>query len=430
MRRSVLVLVLMGMIVPACGDDEPDTRPGARPDGSRDTALATAVPTSTTAPDDTDATTGATGGTPPTAAPGTEPTAVLPTPRVGEAAAAFEQPVDLAVRPDDTALYVVERVGRVTAWRDGDTVTVLDVTELTEATGERGLLGLAFSADGDLAWINHTDLDGDTVIAEYGVADDGRFDASTRRTVLTIDQPHPNHNGGDLVLGPDGHLYIGTGDGGSADDPDRVALDTGNLLGKILRIDPAPRGDSAYTVPDDNPFVDAPGSRPEVWTIGVRNPWRFSFDSETGDLWIADVGQGAVEEIDVLSADADGAAAGRGASLGWSAFEGDQRTNEDQPADGHTAPFFVYTHDAGRCSVSGGVVARGSSVPGLDGWYLFGDWCTGEVWAIEVQRTDSGARPGRLVDVGTVPQVVNVVAGHDGDVWALSLEGGLYPIVD
>lgn len=423
MRRAPItgvVIALGALLVASCAGDSPEATTPTSPAATASTA------TPSTRADSTSADSGTV-----TTEPDTTTVAPVadPAPTIGGAVIEFDQPVDMAVRSGDDALFIVERAGRVVAWRDDETTTVLDIADRTVAEGERGLLGLAFSPDGDRAWVNYTDMDGDTVIAEYPVASDGDFDDARARTVLTIDQPHPNHNGGDLAVGPDGLLYIGMGDGGSADDPDRVALDPSELLGKILRIDPTPNGTAAYSIPGDNPFVGVDDARAEVWAIGVRNPWRFDFDAATGDLWIADVGQGDVEEIDALPA-VDGRDAGRGVSLGWSAYEGDRRFNEDQSADGHLAPLYVYTHDDGRCSVSGGTVYRGSSVRGLDGWYVFGDWCTGEVWALEALRSPGRIDAGRKIDVGNVPQVVNVVAGHDGELWALSLDGGVHPIVD
>ena len=164
--------------------------------------------------------------------------------------------------------------------------------------------------------------------------------------LLEIEQPYANHNGGDLTFGPDGMLYIGMGDGGSGGDPERRATDLSSLLGKLLRIDPTLADGQAYTVPADNPFVGQEGAAPEIWSSGLRNPWRFSFDRETGDLWIADVGQNAIEEIDVAPA-SGGVDAGKGLSFGWSAFEGTERFNDDVPADGHVPPIHTYTHADG-----------------------------------------------------------------------------------
>ena len=206
--------------------------------------------------------------------------------------------------------------------------------------------------------------------------------------MLTIDQPYGNHNGGNVTIGPDGMLYIGMGDGGSGGDPERRALNVTSMLGKILRIDPTPSAGAPYTVPPDNPFVGVDGARPEIWSVGVRNPWRMSFDPATGDLWFGDVGQGAIEEIDVAWA-ADGA--GRGINFGWSAFEGSSRFNEDQPPDGATPPIYEYEHGEAGCSVSGGAVYRGAAIPALVGWFVYGDYCSGNLYAL-ARRGPSGGR--------------------------------------
>ena len=267
------------------------------------------------------------------------------------------------------------------------TEMVLDATELTEAAGEQGLLGLAFGPGGDVAYTNYTDLVGDTTVVEYPVEADGTFmTGDNARVLFVIEQPYDNHNGGDLTFGPDGMLYIGMGDGGSGGDPERRATDLRTPLGKLLRIDPTPSEGEPYTVPADNPFVGQGDADPRIWSSGLRNPWRFSFDRATGDLWIADVGQDAVEEIDVAPA-ADGVDAGKGLSFGWSAFEGNDRFNDDVPADGHTPPFATYPNAGDECSISGGVRVRDGSP--LDGWYVYADYCSGR------RRRARGARRGR-----------------------------------
>jgi glucose/arabinose dehydrogenase len=422
------------LVLAACSSDSTTDAPTTTP--ADDTAVAGSDP-ATTEPASTEPTSSEPASTEPaTTEPATtEPTTTAPAVRpevaVGDAVLSLEEPVDIAIRSNDDRVYVVERPGRVTVV-EGTSAgpTVLDISDQTESGGEQGLLGLAFSPDGSLAYVNFTDNDGDTVIAEFAVGDDGTFEAGSQREVLTIAQPFPNHNGGDLAFGPDGMLYIGMGDGGAADDPNRASLDLGDLLGKMLRIDPSPDGDQAYTVPDDNPFVGVDGARPEIWSIGVRNPWRFSFDSATGDLWVADVGQGVWEEVNRLTA-VDGVDAGRGISLGWSAFEGDARFNEDQPeidpaGAPHHAPVHVYEHGDDGCSISGGEVYRGDVIAGLDGWYLFGDYCSGKVWALEVL---SDGTAGEVREIGNVPQLVAVVAAPDGELWVLSLGGGLHPVV-
>ncbi len=433
MRRLVATAVVLAVVTVACGDDDTDdsggaasvptasatatsattltgSAPVATPAGPATTGGATAVP-ATTAP------AGATPSTP--AMTGNEPAVAMT--EIGT----FDAPVDLAWRAGDEALYVVEQGGTVQRVVGDETTTVLDLSDLTSANGEQGLLGLTFTPAGDVAYVNYTDLAGDTTITEHPVADDGTFGiGDDARTVLLVDQPYANHNGGDLTFGPDGLLYIGMGDGGSGGDPERRATNPAELLGKLLRIDPTPSGANPYTVPPDNPFVGVDGAAPEVWASGLRNPWRFSFDPATGDLWIADVGQNAIEEIDVAPA-VDGRDAGKGESFGWSALEGDVPYNDDVAIEDPVPPFATYTHDDGGCSISGGVRARGAQVPDLVGWYVYGDYCAGRVWALEVLGTGASMEAGRQVDLGALPAVTAVVDGPQGEVYALSGQGAV-----
>ncbi len=355
-------------------------------------------------------------------APTTAVAGPLPTPAVSlYEIGSFDQPVQLTTRPGDATAYVVEQPGKVVAVTDLSSDVVLDISDLTDANGEQGLLGLAFHPTADLAYVDYTSTSGDTVVAEFAVdPTSGVFDPSSRREVLTVDQPYSNHNGGQLAFGPDQLLYIGLGDGGSGGDPGRRALDLGTRLGKILRIDPVADGDQPFTVPADNPFVDTDGADPTIWAYGLRNPWRFSFDAPTGDLWIADVGQGDWEEVNRARATADRMDAARGANFGWSAMEGFERFNVDQSSDGALAPLFVYDHDDGRCSVSGGAVARGESVPDLQGWYVFGDYCTGQIWAL-----DPTVPPGepRVVEIARLDGLAAISQGPDGDLYAVSNAG-------
>jgi glucose/arabinose dehydrogenase len=402
---------------------------------------ATVVPTTAAAATTTPATSGpATSGAPastaaPTtaAAPTTQPATTAPpvTDPLGDPAVTFtevaglDQPVDLAWRDGDDGLYVVEQDGHVERVAGGESTTVLDLSDLTSANGEQGLLGLAFAPSGDVAYVNYTDNSGDTVMSEHPVEPDGTFGTGDlARVVLQIDQPYDNHNGGGVVFGPDGFLYIGMGDGGAGGDPERRATDMSTPLGKVLRIDPAIAGGEPYSVPPDNPFVDTPGAAPEIWSSGLRNPWRFSFDRETGDLWIADVGQSAWEEINVAPA-TGGVDAGKGLSFGWSAFEGDERYNEDVSPDGHTPPIATYGHDVG-CSISGGVRVRGGPVPALEGWYVYADYCSGQVWALEVTGEGADLAAGRTVELGVVENAAAVVAGPSGEVYVLSRAGPVY----
>jgi glucose/arabinose dehydrogenase len=342
--------------------------------------------------------------------------------------AEVEAPVDLAWRTGDTALYVVGQHGQITRIGGEAPAIVLDIGDLTEAEGEQGLLGLAFSPDGTKAYINFTDNNGDTNVAELTVGADGVFDRDSLRTVLFVEQPYPNHNGGDLAFGPDGMLYIGLGDGGAGGDPERRALNLAELLGKMLRIDPAtPSGDLGYTIPPDNPFVGTEGARGEIWSIGLRNPWRYSFDPETGDLWIADVGQDSIEEINVAPA-TDGMGAGRGSNFGWSAYEGSQRFNDDVTAENHSGPIFEYDHSGGRCSISGGVRARSEGAGPLAGWYVYADLCTAEVMAISVSGASTGVTVGSEAAVlaTAAAEVSTVTSGPDGAVYVLAFDDVVY----
>jgi glucose/arabinose dehydrogenase len=413
---GVLAVVAVG-----CSDNSSDVSVSGVGSTPPTTAAApeTTAATATTAPStaaSTPATTGATSPAPTSGAPLGDPVVAL------TKIDGFDQPVEVAFRPTDGATYVVEQDGLIVMLTNGQAgATALDMTDLTNADGERGLLGLAITKDGSLAYVNYTNNDGNTRIDEYTVNADGTFDTSTRREVLGFDQPYPNHNGGDIDFGPDGMLYIGTGDGGSGGDPDRRALNMSEWLGKILRIDPHPSGSAGYTVPPDNPFVGVDGARPEIWSFGLRNPWRFSFDRSTGDLWIADVGQNQWEEVDVGWA-ADGG--GKGLNFGWSAMEGNHRFNDDQSTDGVTAPIHEYEHVGNDCSISGSALYRGSAIPALVGYYVFADYCSGQIRALRIaDRAEV-----KQVALGTVPAVTAISEGPDGELFVVSGNGQIYTV--
>ncbi len=339
----------------------------------------------------------------------------------------------MAVRAGDPALYFVTKSGTVRALRDGrlDPAPVLDISSKVSHGSEQGLLGLAFSPDGRFAYVDYTDRGGDTNVVEYAWRDD-RADTASARRVLFVDQPFPNHNGGNLVFGPDGDLYIGMGDGGSdygsgdpQGDPHRNGQDEGVLLGKMLRIEPrmpdgslAPGG-RAYAIPADNPSVGQPGARPEIWAYGLRNPWRFSFDRTAGDLWIGDVGAGLEEEIDVQRAGSPG-----GENYGWNAVEGTV-VYRGPPADA-VGPVYEYNHSFGGCAVTGGYVYRGRAIPDLRGWYVFGDFCLGSVSALRADDPDAGEF---TLSERNVPSLASFGQDQAGELYALSLAGGVYKLV-
>jgi glucose/arabinose dehydrogenase len=342
--------------------------------------------------------------------------------------AQVSEPIFVATRPGDSAtLYIAERGGRLRAVRDGALADppVLDISDLIIAGGERGFLGFAFSPDGGHLYVDYTDVNGDSNVDEYAVGAEGTVDPATRRQVLFQQQPYANHNGGEVIFGPDGFLYIGLGDGGSAGDPKRNGLNLGTWLGKLLRIDPRANGDQPYTVPTDNPFVGQDGAKPEIWSYGLRNPWRFSFDRATKDLWIGDVGQGNVEEVD-RSTVAEGA--GRGTNYGWSAFEGRTRYNADQSPDGAVPPVFQYSHQNGNCSVTGGHVYRGGAIPALRGAYLYTDYCGSGVRAVVV---DANGNAGDAVQLTDEPgSIASFGEDANGEIYVCSLGGNTVYRID
>jgi glucose/arabinose dehydrogenase len=347
----------------------------------------------------------------------------------------LQQPIAAVAVPGSTSMLVAERGGAVHELvLEGSTGDLADgpLLELADqvgsTAGERGLLGVAVTAEGDALVVSYTAADdGSNQLDRFDLV--GRpgslsVDPDSRRSLLEVAQPFSNHNGGHVAVGPDGMLYLGIGDGGSAGDPQGNAQDPTTLLGKVLRLDPS----SEDVVPPDNPFVDRPdGARPEIWLTGVRNPWRFSFDRSTGDLWIADVGQNSWEEINLLPADEDG---GRGANLGWDLFEGTEPFDDPSPAPGgwSDGPFVdpVHTYELnGGCAVTGGIVYRGESIPALAGAYLFGDYCGDGVRGLVLR--DDGAEVGEL-ESDRVAQIVSFAETDAGEVLVISLSDGVYAL--
>jgi len=368
----------------------------------------------------------ATGSTPGSPA-GSPAAAGVPRLEIEVVAGGLASPVDVADPGDGSGRrFVAEQAGRI---RIVDRTGVadrpfLDISAEVRSGGEQGLLGLAFHPDfpaDPRFFVDYTDRDGNTVISEFRVdaADTNVADPASERAILHIDQPFPNHNGGAVVFGPDGMLYIGMGDGGSGGDPYGNGQRTDTLLGKILRIDvggPSAGADRPYAVPADNPFVQVAGARPEIWLTGLRNPWRIRFDPATGDLWIGDVGQNAWEEIDVARAGIGGL------DFGWNRMEGFHCYQPSEGCDqtGLTLPVAEYGHDQG-CAVIGGVVVRGSGQPALDGRYVFSDSCSGNLWLID--PAGEGRREPTIAGQWQ-GSISSITQAEDGTVLATDLQTG------
>ena len=290
----------------------------------------------------------------------------------------------------------------------GTSDLVLDLTDLVSTGFEQGLLGIAVDPAGERLYVDYTDTAGDTDIRSWPLVD-GAPEGGPNDGVLHLElgQPFPNHNGGNLVFGPDGLLWIGTGDGGSAGDPEENAQDPSTLLGKMLRVAPDPEG--GVSAPASNPDF---GGRPEIWAIGLRNPWRYSFDRETGDLWVADVGQNAVEEVSTVAVDADLP------NFGWDDVEGDQDF-EGTSQPGFIDPVVTYANPDDGCSITGGYVYRGTAVEALRGWYVFGDFCGG--WIRAVPAGDPTSDPVELL--GDAGGALSFAELEDGELLFLTLDG-------
>ena len=336
------------------------------------------------------------------------------------------------VPDDDSRLFIIEKAGRIRIIKDGTLLGTpfLDIAPLVSTGFEQGLLGLAFDpnyAGNGRFYVNYTDTAGDTQIVRYLVSANPDIARAVQdKILLSVDQPFSNHNGGNIIFGPDGYLYIGMGDGGSSNDPQGNGQDLTDLLGSVLRVDVRP--DEDYAIPNDNPFRNHPSAREELWDYGLRNPWRFSFDLQTGDLYIADVGQNAREEINVAPETAGG---GKGFNYGWNIMEGTICTpgiNPNCTTAGLRLPVLDYDHSGGNCSITGGYVYRGTAIPNIQGTYFYGDFCAGWVRSFRYQNgqaTDqtewSSLSPGG--------QITSFGEDNQGEIYILSQQGGVYRVI-
>jgi glucose/arabinose dehydrogenase len=318
---------------------------------------------------------------------------------------------------------VTEQAGRVQMVNAAGTQasTLLDVRSLVNSGGEEGLLGLAVSPDfastGTFYVYYSAANPRRSVITRYS-SSSGVGAPGSAQVILEVAQPFSNHNGGQMVFGPDGYLYIGLGDGGSRLDPQGNGQNAGTLLGSILRIDVRGSG-AAYRVPVDNPFVGQQGARGEIWAYGLRNPWRFSFDSETGDLWVGDVGQNTLEEVDVVT---------KGGNYGWNVMEGSQCLGGGScDRSGKVPPIVDYPTGGGNCAVTGGFVYHGDAVPALRGAYVYGDYCSGRIWALRWDGTQM-TENAQLASAGF--GISSFAQGRNGEIYALEYgdDGGVYQI--
>ncbi len=325
----------------------------------------------------------------------------------------------------DARLFVVEQAGTIRIVSGGNVVATpfLSIADRVRSGGEQGLLGLAFPPDHAATgryYVYYTDRNGHTVVSRF-TANGNTTDPATEQVLLTQTQPYSNHNGGQLAFGPDGYLYVGLGDGGSGGDPEGNGQDLTTFLAKLLRIDVS--GDM-YMVPPDNPFVGRGDARPEIWAYGLRNPWRFSFDSVTGDLFIADVGQNAFEEVNLQRAGSPG-----GENYGWKIMEANACYEPSRNCDrtGLVVPILEYPHASGwGQSISGGYVYRGPDAPSLTGAYVFGDYVSGRIWTA---RAENGWRPTLLLESGMNISTFGV--GAKGELYVADhSRGALYLLTD
>jgi glucose/arabinose dehydrogenase len=341
-----------------------------------------------------------------------------------EVASGLEQPVLVAHAGDGSGrFFVVEQSGVVRIVDAGAVrpTPFLDIATLVEAGGEQGLLGLAFPPDYEKSgrfYVSYTaeEGNGDSRLVRYKVSatDANVADATSGEVLLTVNQPYANHNGGNIVFGPDGYLYFGLGDGGSGGDPHGNGQSLGTLLGKLLRIDVSDA--TGYTIPPTNPFVSNLAAKHEIWSYGLRNPWRFTFDRANGDLYIGDVGQNAWEEIDFQPASSNG-----GENYGWNLYEGSHAYKVGLPAS-TVFPVAEHAHGGGECSITGGHVYRGKNVASLSGVYVYGDYCSGRIWTLK--KTAAAWENALLFD--TDHNISSFGEDEAGEVYVVDHGGAIY----
>jgi glucose/arabinose dehydrogenase len=341
----------------------------------------------------------------------------------------FDQPTYLTAPRGDRRRFVVEREGRIRVVQRGRILgrPFLDISDRVTTGGESGLLSMAFARDYSSSrrfWVYYTDNQGFIQIDEFRAAagDRNQADPGSRRSVIRVPHHRSNHKGGQLQVGPDGMLYAGFGDGGGGGDPDENAQDLGELLGKLIRIDPGPNG--GYSIPASNPFRGRSGARGEIYAYGLRNPYRFSFDRRRGHLTIGDVGQNAIEEIDFVLGRSGGVQPRGGYNFGWDVFEG-RAAYEGGSAPGHVRPALQHSHGSGFCSITGGYVIRDRSLGrGWTGRYVYGDYCDGTLRVAHLRRRSAPSRATRL----SVSNLVSFGEDGRGRVYAVSLDGPVYRI--
>lgn len=448
--RGIWALVVLLSLLVAC--QEGGERASPTPPVGPTLTLSAVVPTS--APGDATAAQAATGTSAPvtaaetptaaealtvTASPSPEPPTATPAPspqlvtaiRLVPVLSGLDQPTYLT-HAGDSRFFITEQPGRIRIAQEGRLLEApfLDLTDrVGSRASEQGLLSVAFHpqyAENGFFYVDYTDVNGDTVVSRFRVADDdpNRADPGSESILLTVNQPYGNHNGGQLLFGPEGYLYVGMGDGGSAGDPQNNGQNPATLLGSLLRLDVTNVDETAsYAIPPDNPFADGESGRREVWAYGLRNPWRFAFDALTGDLYVADVGQNQYEEVNTVTGGQGG-----GVNYGWNIMEGFHcfRTPDCQQ-EGLHLPVVEYSHSEGGCSITGGDVYRGARFPALTGNYFYGDFCSGYVWSLlgdEQGEWRASQSPVVTVDgnITTFGQDV------DGELYLLTQQGTIYHI--